>query len=319
MSEHFTNAVKTSLACLIGFLVADFFKLESKQWVLITIIVVMTTQTSVGGALQKSYLRFLGTIVGALIAMLTVIFFKGNVVVVNSIVVLSVFVFSYLVALSAEVGQAWSLGAVTVTIILLSKTPNLHFAGLRLIEILSGIIIALVVNIAVFPISATKKLKKLLAENLKISESYYQSIFDGDNEKCHVIEKEMMNNFMRAQKLFEEAKVEPGIDKKCYLDILFHEKRLFRAINLLEHYLEKNPDQRKDLERECSFISDMLMDLHKKMTSNKKLEIILDESSPDILEIKKENFFAHFIFDEISTLVQLVGSAPESNSSSAQR
>ena len=69
------HSLKTAIACLIGLGVEKYYNWPSGQWVPITIIVVMSAQTHFGGALTKAYMRFLGTVAGVAISILTLFFF----------------------------------------------------------------------------------------------------------------------------------------------------------------------------------------------------------------------------------------------------
>lgn len=230
ISEHFINAFKTVLACSIGFSAIHLLKLPSSQWVIITILIVMTAQIHFGGAVQKAYLRLLGTVVGALIAGAALYFFNAdNIFAISSIILISAFMFSFLGGLSPAMGQSMTLGSVTVPIILLSPNVTLSFAFLRMGEILLGIFIALFINLLVFPLHAKHKLNALLIKNMKELKNY-----NSNSEKI------MMDNFARAQQLLEDASREPGVNKKHYHAILLHQKRLFRAVSLLEYFPAAN-------------------------------------------------------------------------------
>lgn len=238
ISDRFLNAFKTALACAIAFLAVYYLKIPSAQWVIITILVVMGTQIHFGGALQKAYLRFLGTIAGAAIALMTLLFLKDNhhMLIVEAVIIVCAFLVGYIGAVSLVMGQAAILGGGTVTLILLAPQANFNVAFLRASEILLGIFIALVVNIFVFPIRAKHHLEKRLEENMMVLQSYYDATRENHHEKCEKFEKTMMQNFMACHKLLEDAKREPGVNLKFYMDILLHEKRLFRAVHLLEYF-----------------------------------------------------------------------------------
>ncbi len=239
--DAFVNAFKTSLACLLGFLIAHYLHFPSSQWIIITIVVVMTAQIHFGSALQKAYLRFIGTLIGVGIAALTLHFYKANtIIVVDGIIMFSAFLFCLLGALSPALGQAMTLGSVTVPIILLSANANLTTAYLRAGEIILGILIALFVNAVVFPIHAKHKFEKLLLKNMKTLTDYYVAAAHHDFKKCAYYEKHMMENFARAEQLLDDAKREPGVKEQHYRDLLLHQKRLFRGISLLEYFSAAN-------------------------------------------------------------------------------
>jgi uncharacterized membrane protein YccC len=235
ISDGLINAFKTALACLIGFGVIHLLKFPG-QWVIITILVVMTTQIHFGSALQKAYLRLLGTFTGAVVAAGTLYFFQNNFTVIYGVIILSAFLFSYVGSRSQAMGQAMTLGSVTVPIILLSPHANLFIAYSRAGEIILGIFIAILVNVLIFPIHAKHKFEKVLMNNMKFLKDYYAAAITSDHPKCGILEKIMMSNFALAQQLLNDAKREPGVNEGHYKNILLHQKRLFRAVSLLEHF-----------------------------------------------------------------------------------
>ncbi|HEV2614809.1 MAG TPA: FUSC family protein [Gammaproteobacteria bacterium] len=233
ITDHFINAFKTALACLLGFIVIRFLPTASSQWVIITIIVVMSAQIHFGSALQKAYLRLLGTVAGALIAGATLYFFKtDNFMIISAVIILSAFLFSLLGGISVAMGQSMTLGSVTVPIILLTPHVTLWAAYFRMSEILLGIVIAILVNLFVFPLHAKHKLDKLLIKNMGILKNYHLN-----HTKS---EKIMMENFTEAELLLADAKREFGVNEQHYHDIILHQKRLFRAISLSEYFPSPN-------------------------------------------------------------------------------
>lgn len=240
MSDGFINGFKTALACLISFAVIHWLKIPG-QWVIITIIVVMTAQIHFGSALQKAYLRLVGTLIGACIGAGALYFIKPlTPTMIYTIILISAFIFSYWGSRSQTMGQAMTLGSATVPIILLSPQVNLFIAYSRACDIILGIFIAIVVNILIFPIHAKHKFQKLLTKNMNVLSDYYLAALSHDSKKCGAYEQTMMDNFARAQNLLNDAKREPGVNEHHYKNILLHQKRLFRAVSLLEHFSSAN-------------------------------------------------------------------------------
>ncbi|MBS0358242.1 MAG: FUSC family protein, partial [Proteobacteria bacterium] len=62
--DRLINGIKAAVAILIGIIIIRAIDVEQSQWILISITVVMATQISVGGALQKAKARFIGTCAG---------------------------------------------------------------------------------------------------------------------------------------------------------------------------------------------------------------------------------------------------------------
>lgn len=128
-TERLIHSFKTSVACIAGFLLAKIVGLRADQWIVITIIVVMCAQLYVGSVMQKSYLRFLGTIIGCLFATITIIFFGDSFLSILITIALSSFIFSYIATSQESLSYMGTLGAVTTIIIMLGQKPTVIFAG----------------------------------------------------------------------------------------------------------------------------------------------------------------------------------------------
>jgi len=125
--DRLINAIKTAFACFLGLLVSKYTSSgPGHQWILISIIVVMSAQTHLGGALQKSYMRIVGTLTGAIIAIISILLFSHDLLIIKGIIILSCLGYAYLAGKSANAGAACTLGAVTVTMILLNDPLNLY-------------------------------------------------------------------------------------------------------------------------------------------------------------------------------------------------
>src|SRR5436190_3578629 len=118
--ERLIHSFKTLIACLIGLALAKLSHLPSGQWIVITIIVVMCSQLYVGSVLQKSYLRFLGTLVGCLFAIIAILIAPNIQVAILGAIAVSAFVFSYIATGQESYPYTGTLGAVTTVIIMLN-------------------------------------------------------------------------------------------------------------------------------------------------------------------------------------------------------
>src|SRR4051812_20245760 len=90
-TDRLIHSLKTALACILGYLLFEKLHFDNEQWVIITIIVVMCAQLNVGSVLQKSYMRFLGTLIGAVIATLTLVLFGKDETILIGCVILAAF------------------------------------------------------------------------------------------------------------------------------------------------------------------------------------------------------------------------------------
>ena len=93
------NAIKASIAAglayLVGLCLGKVLGIEQMYlWMVITVLVVMSTQPNLGGALDKALMRFLGTVVGALVAIVLTMILPKDLLVLGMLpfVVLCVYI-----------------------------------------------------------------------------------------------------------------------------------------------------------------------------------------------------------------------------------
>ncbi|MCD6048579.1 MAG: yeeA [Gammaproteobacteria bacterium] len=254
LSHHFSftsdqsiNAVKTCIACAIGLVIAKGFHIEMGQWILMSIMVVMASQVHLGGARQKAYLRVLGTLAGAVVGGIALYFFAHSQIMTSVILLIACLMFAYIAG--GENGVPGTLGGATVIMILMNDPPNPRVIYMRPLEIILGIMIALVVSRFVFPIHATKRLIDNFVVSLEALKKLYEHIqdFQGSVDDAAQIspraEEKLLNLFLAQRKLLDEARSESQ-GKKLHLklkNMLKAERRLYRSILLMNYALYSNP------------------------------------------------------------------------------
>lgn len=248
------NSIKTAIACLVGLCVAQIPEFQFGQWILISIVVVMSGQTNVGGAVQKAYMRIAGTLCGAVVGAISILLFAHHPVVLYIILILSCLIFAYIAAANKSYNGVGTLGSATVIMILLAKPLSLQVVILRPVEIIVGIIIALVVTRFIVPVHATKRLKNVLAASLHDLKTLYLSSCEKGNvsenhalEVSKKLEEAIIKSFLKQRALFDEAKAEhyKGIKKTILPKIMHSERRVYRAIMLTNYTLHSNEASRK--------------------------------------------------------------------------
>jgi uncharacterized membrane protein YccC len=244
-TELLIHSFKTLIACLIGILLTKFITFRSDQWVVITIIVVMCSQIYVGSVLQKSWLRFAGTLVGCLFAILGLVTVGDSPLAVAITVGLSSFIFSYLGTGNENLSYAGTLGAVTTAIIMLGQTPTVTFAAERFLEISVGILIATLVSQFILPIHARTHLRKAQIKTLEKMRDYYQlsimTAHDPDND-FYALDEDIVKSLLRQRQLANESRREPlaeGFDQAKFLQTINDEKEILRAMIFMQVALSK--------------------------------------------------------------------------------
>ncbi len=167
-NNRLIHSLKTAIAFLIGLLIVWVFHLPAHgQWLLISLLVVMCAQSRVGAVMQKSYMRFLGTLIGACIAVLTLYLAYPSVVWTTLILCLTTALFSYIADSPGYLSDAGPLGAVTVVIILIGQNPSYTTALDRFLEISLGILIALLVSRFIWPLHSRTQLRYIMKNTLQ--------------------------------------------------------------------------------------------------------------------------------------------------------
>lgn len=252
--ENLIHSFKTLIACCIGIMLTYIISFPSDQWVIITIIVVMCSQLYVGSVMQKSYLRFIGTLFGCLLAILALVTLGDNRLAAAAAVGLSSFIFSYISIKNENLSYACTLGAVTTAIIMLGQTPTITFAAERFLEISVGLLIATVVSQFILPINARDHLRRAQITTLEQMRDYYKTSLKQASEsvaKFNYLEmdEEIVKNLLKQRQLAKESKREPlgtEFSHARFLQTIYSEKEMLRAITFmhvaLRHILEFSPN-----------------------------------------------------------------------------
>lgn len=252
-NERFIHSIKTSLACFIGFVVAGYAHFRTDQWLIITTLVVMCGQINVGSMIQKSYMRFLGTMAGAAISILTLYFFGANYTISMIVVVLSAILFSFIATSKKSYNDSGTLGAVTVAIILIGNNPTIVSGFERCAEILVGILIAAVVSQLIFPVHAKNHLRNNQAMTIRKLRTFYTLIFSdhlslGAVSELRELDEDIAKSLIAQRKLASEAKQEhfgTSFDLDRFQQSLWFEKEILRSIIFMYHAYHASEESKK--------------------------------------------------------------------------
>ena len=247
--ERLIHSFKTAIACIIGFLLSKLIGFPADQWIVITIIVVMCAQLYVGSVVQKAYLRFVGTLVGCLFAVIALTTAGDTSLTVALTLSLSSFIFSYLATSQENLMYACTLGAVTTAIIMLTQKPTVLFAGQRFLEISIGILIAAVISQFVLPIHARTHLRRTQARTLTQLRDYFVACMvthQVDVEKLYYQEYDetIVKTLSKQRQLAKEAARErlgaATFNPRHFMQTLQCEKEILRSIDFMHHALSQH-------------------------------------------------------------------------------
>ncbi len=245
--ERVIHSIKTALACLAGLLFINYGVMDS--WLIITIAVVMCAQVNVGSVLIKSYMRFLGTLGGSILAAVTITLFGTEVVPTAFTVASGAMIFSYIATSEKSYSDSGTLGAVTVIVILLGKHPTITTALMRFLEISVGILIAALVSQFVLPIRARDHMRKTQADTIEgIRDFYYETLMieqtDAVVARYQEIDENIVKSLSAQRSLSKEAHREPfgvAFDRDKFTQVLRCEKEVFRSIVCMHYAYEMMP------------------------------------------------------------------------------
>lgn len=134
------HSVRTAVAAVASLLTARLFRLPEAYWAPITTLVI--TQSSLGAALNVSWQRFLGTMLGAIVGAIAANYFGPNVLVFAA----GIFVLGLLCFIARGDQAAYRFGGITLVIVLLIPRtgPGWKIASHRFAEVSIGIAVAVV-------------------------------------------------------------------------------------------------------------------------------------------------------------------------------
>ena len=239
--ERVIASFKTALACLIGIFIGELLHLSMPQWALITIVVVMATTIRIGGTIQKSYFRLLGTLIGAILAAGALLLLGNQPTIIHILLILLLAVFSYLASSPSDISQFGLLGATTTIMILDARMPTLKTALDRTLEIFLGIVIAILVTRFIFPSHAKKLLRLSIANTIHQFQALYCLFVTKKLTKYSLTEQEKIENNLitdvsKQNTLLQEAVNEDPRVKKyrlTYQAIFLLERKLLRSVYML--------------------------------------------------------------------------------------
>src|SRR6516165_7384839 len=167
MPRVLKNAIKMAIAAVLALWVHQVMPWPDKSrvaWSVVSALVVM--QSNVGGSLQASATRLVGTFVGALLGAVVVSLFgvHGNFLGVALAVALTVLICTWL-----NITESLRLACVTLIVVLLSTNtdaPGWRIGLERFLDISLGIVAALVTQLVVFPQLAGVELRQSVGKTL---------------------------------------------------------------------------------------------------------------------------------------------------------
>lgn len=233
-------ATRTTVAVLLTWLTLRTFGMRDPLWALYSVIVV--SEPHVGGAIRLGMERAFATLVGAATGLLAFCVFG------HELLALAAAVFSVIVlaAYALHLPGNWKIAPLTAALVvgtaLLAQTTSwsaaLWPAIMRLLEVLYGILVAVLVGRWVLPDQALPHLQQALADNLGRCQRFYQHL------ACNLLGEAVSPNFEPEKRAIRQAiaqlhhlTVESRQEQffnnpknRICIQLLNHEERLYEAL-----------------------------------------------------------------------------------------
>ena len=236
------NALKASIAAgtayLVGLCLGKVLGIDQMYlWMVITVLVVMSTQPNLGGALDKALMRFLGTIIGALVAIALTFVLPKELLILGMLPFIVICV--YVAGASSRYSYAGTLSGITLIIILLNKNPSLQVAVFRATEISLGIAIALVINRFIYPIRAETRLKQSYSKVVSQIRDFFDILFIERNDSHRKLRESLFHEFAKHLNLIKELKYEKSAKSvKEFEKMSLYIRRLYRYMIMMHEFIE---------------------------------------------------------------------------------
>ena len=159
---RFIHALKLGFALFIAALINAIWALPHFVWSMVTIVIIMMSLPQLGGALEKSLQRAVGTCLGSAYGVLLIATFH-NYWVIMALLILAVSLICFISA--GRYSYAYLVSGFTIIIVIGDANQATSEAIWRMTNILMGCLIAILVSLFVLPIKAKQDWRYQLAKS----------------------------------------------------------------------------------------------------------------------------------------------------------
>lgn len=243
------RAIRLSAALLVTFFITWSCEVPEGIWALITCSVIVFEYTTFGGLLTKTFLRFLGTVLNGMAALIIVYLFANNAVVNLIALVMGIFINAY-IFLDTSKSYSGVLGGITLAITLINY-HDISTAILRIFNVLIGEGICLITFYCIFPEYARDNVIKIqvnvISEIVNILEEFLNKIHSLESLKIDYQSYE--KEFIESITDFKHNMTEIGMEVKNapevideHLNAMRSLKHIYYLLNTFFYYMtvEKN-------------------------------------------------------------------------------
>lgn len=232
------HLLKVLIALAIGFIVVTLIHEPHSRWIIITITVVMMFHQSVGFQGERAIARALGTVTGA--ALGAIVIQLPQVWWLSFVLFLLVSAgFLVITVLRPKWKYMSLLGIITFTMITITASPSMEIAVERPLEILTGIVIALLVSVFIRPIRSSTILENLYHHNWQLLKDWVQFIITEqrhrhEDEEVDHLESSLRGNFEQQRALLKGLDLRRSHQQSTYEHQIIMQMGIFRYLVLIE-------------------------------------------------------------------------------------
>lgn len=157
------HALKTTFAACISYAIAEFFELPQSFWA--AVVAIFVTQANVGASLGQAFYWFLGSLLGVVIGGAVVLLVGSDPAMRLLGLAPTVLVLGYLAARQPPLRIACVNAAIMILGTPMFEAP-IYSAGVRMIEVVIGTVVALATVLLIFPSRAGPALASHVAQTL---------------------------------------------------------------------------------------------------------------------------------------------------------
>jgi uncharacterized membrane protein YccC len=167
-SALFRHSFRFMIAIVFGYLLGFLLNIQNTYWILLTIVVIM--RPSYGLTKERSKDRIIGTLIGAVIAVV-IVFMTQNTIIYGILAYISLILAFSLIQQNYKSAAAF----VTISIIFVYSLMNpntFEVIQYRVLDTIIGALIAVVANYLILPSWEVNNLSNILLNALKMNKSY---------------------------------------------------------------------------------------------------------------------------------------------------
>ena len=195
-TAHVRHGVKTGLASVAAFAVAQALDLQFGYWAALSAVIVM--QLSVADSVQMCWYRLSGTAIGALIAMVAILAFPRTPAMAYLALFLSVAFCAYMTRYNAR----YRMAAITTCIVFLASLDQqegrLLFGLERVLEIAIGVGCAFAASVLLWPQRAGNELQQRLRGQFTRGAELYGALLDAFLHRQSGLDPALLDDFATA-------------------------------------------------------------------------------------------------------------------------